>query len=83
MTILEKLHAFLLTKVSADTSIKRLDPDEDLIERGIIDSLGIMKLVNFMEEELGLKVEDGEIIPENYSKLSSMVKYVEGKMAEN
>jgi len=80
MSILEDLEKFLLTEIAVDLGKKSLGPDEDLLEQGIIDSLGIMKLVLFMEETYGIAVADEEIVPENFQTPNNMVKFVEQKM---
>jgi acyl carrier protein len=80
MTTLDMLEKFMVTEVAVDLGKKTLEPDEDLLGSGIIDSLGIMKLVVFMEDNLGIKVGDDEIIPENFQTLNDMVKFVEQKM---
>ena len=80
MTILQNLEKVLLTEIAVDLGKKSLDPDEDLLEQGIIDSLGIMKLVLFMEETYGIAVADEEVVPENFQTVSMMVRFVEQKM---
>jgi acyl carrier protein len=80
MAILQNLEKYVLTEVAVDVGKKSLDPDEDLLEQGIIDSLGIMKLVLFLEESYGIQVNDQDITPENFQCLSSMVKYVEQQL---
>ncbi len=80
MAIVNHLEAILRTDLAADLGKQKLDSEEDLIERGIIDSLGIMKLIVSMEETFGIKVNDEDIVPENFQSLNMMVKYVEQKM---
>ncbi len=80
MRVLESIEKFLLTEIAADSGKKSLDPDEDLLEQGIVDSLGLMKLIVFMEGTFGIKVNDAEILPENFQGLKSMVNFVEQKM---
>ena len=80
MSILKDLEKFLLTEIAVDLSKKSLGPDEDLLEQGLIDSLGIMKLVLFMEETYGIAVADEEIVPENFQTQNNMVKFVEQKI---
>jgi acyl carrier protein len=77
MMILENLEKVLLTEIAVNLDKKSLDPDEDLLEQGIIDSLGLMKLIAFMEETFSIKIIDEEIIPENFQSLASMVSLVE------
>ena len=80
MNILEHLEKILITEIAVNREKKSLAPDEDLLEMGIIDSLGIMKLILFMEETFGIAVADEDIVPENFQTLNMMVKFVEQKM---
>ena len=80
MTILKDIERYLLTEIAADLGKKTIAPDEDLLEQRIIDSLGILKLVTFIEETSGIHITDEDIVPENFQSLNSMVKFVEQKM---
>jgi acyl carrier protein len=80
MTILKNLEKFLLAEIAADLGKQSLDPDEDLLDQGIIDSLGLLKLVVFIEKTYGIKVMDEEVVPENFQTLNSMVNLIEQKM---
>jgi len=80
MRILEELEKVLLAEIAVGLGRKSLEPDEDLLEQGIIDSLGLMKLIAFMEKTFDIKIIDEEIIPENFQCLNSMVKLVEQQM---
>jgi len=79
MSIIKDLERFLINEIAVNLDKKSLTPDEDLLEKGIIDSLGIMKLILFMEETFGIAVADDEIVPENFQTLNNMVKFVEQK----
>ena len=80
MRILENLEKIMLTDIAADLGRKSLDPEEDLLEKGIIDSLGIMKLITFIEQTFGIKVNDEEIVPENFQNLNSIAGFIDRKM---
>ena len=80
MQILESLEQVLLTEIAADVAKKSLDVDEDLLAEGIIDSMGVMKLVAFMEETFGIQVADEDLVPENFQSLNVMAKFVEMKI---
>ena len=66
MTILEQVEKFLLTEVAVDFDKKSLGPDSDLLEQRILDSLGVLKLVLFLERTFGIQVEDEDVVPENF-----------------
>lgn len=78
--ISKSIEKFLLTESGADLSKESLDPEEDLIEQRVIDSMGILRLVVFLEETHGIKVMDEDIVPENFQSLNSMVRFVEQKL---
>lgn len=48
-----------------------------LVDIGIIDSLGIMKLVSFIERELGVKIPDDELLPERFDTITTISLLVE------
>ena len=53
--------------------------DESLFDRGIIDSLGVLKLVAFLEEQYGVCVDDEELIPENFETIALLKEFIESK----
>ncbi len=79
-TMMEGLERFLVKEIAADLGKRSLAPDEDLLEPRIVDSLGILRLVSYLEETHGIKVSDGDIVPENFQSLNSIVRFVEQKM---
>ena len=54
--------------------------DTSFLEEGIIDSTGILELVNYLEEEFEISVDDEELIPENLDSISNVAAYVEKKL---
>jgi acyl carrier protein len=56
-----------------------LDPEDDLLQSGVIDSMGVLELTSFLEEAFGTRVEDEEIIPDNFRSLGSITRYVAEK----
>ncbi len=55
--------------------------DASLLNEGIIDSLGVMELVAFIELEYGISVKDSEITPENFDSVNNLANYIRGKLA--
>ncbi len=79
MTIQKDLEKFLIAEIAGDLGKRSLDPDEDLLEQRVIDSLGILKLVGFIEKSHGIKVLDEDVVPENFQSLNSMANFIEQK----
>lgn len=53
-----------------------LDESENLLAAGIIDSLGILRLVSFVEEKFGIEVPDEDVTIDNFQSVKSMTDYV-------
>ena len=69
--IKDKVRAFIIESLEDDTSF---------LENGIIDSTGILELVNFFEEEFSVSVEDEELIPENLDSIKNVTSYLQKKL---
>ena len=80
MDIKEKVRAFVTTNFYvADPSA--LADDASLLDRGIIDSTGVLEIIMFLEETFGLTVLDSEMVPENLDSIDSIAAYVTRKHA--
>ena len=59
-----------------------LSDSDSLLDKGIIDSTGILELVAFIEESYGIKVADEELVPENLDSISNVFQYLKTKLAK-
>lgn len=57
-----------------------LKDDTSFLEEGIIDSTGILELVNYLEEEFEISVDDEELIPENLDSINNVTAYLTKKL---
>ena len=55
------------------------DRDEDLIESGVIDSMGFMTLFAVLEEEFGIGIGGGDMRPDNFGTLTLIARFVLAK----
>jgi acyl carrier protein len=60
-----------------------LGDDVSFLEKGIIDSTGVLELVSFIEEKYGISVDDEELIPDNFDSLNNLSSFVAQKMGNN
>ena len=58
-----------------------LKEETSFMEKGIIDSTGILELVMFLEETYNIKIEDEELIPENLDNLRNIAEFLERKLS--
>jgi acyl carrier protein len=53
--------------------------DDSLLGRGIVDSTGMLEIIMFIEEQLGVIVKDEDMIPENLDSVSRIAAFVESR----
>lgn len=53
-----------------------LEADVPLVERGLVDSTGILEVVSFLETEFGVKIGDEEMTPENLGSIGRIAAFV-------
>ena len=56
MSVTAEVEQFILSELSQGRGISAVDPDDNLLAKGIIDSHGVMELVAFLEERYGISV---------------------------
>jgi acyl carrier protein len=71
------IRQFLQTEVFYDRDLKDLRPDDSLLERGLLDSLAILKTVTFCEEQFGITIPDPEVLPDNLESVRAIARLVE------
>lgn len=63
----------------ARTFNKTVEPDDSLLDSGLVDSTGIFELVGFLEDTFAVKIEDEEIVPEHFETSAMVAAFVERK----
>jgi len=79
MSLREQIRNFILENFLLENPEDLVD-DESMLEKGIIDSTGVLELVGFIESTFEIKVEDEELIPENLDSIKNIVGYLERKL---
>ena len=77
MTLKDTIRTFIV-----DTFFVDLFGDGDSFLRGgILDSMGMLQLVHFLEENFGIKIDSPEMVPANLDSLNQVSAFVERKLA--
>ena len=79
MSIEEKVKGYILDNFLFTDDQSALSSEDSFMERGIIDSSGILEVIFFLKEEFNVEVEDDEMIPENLDSVVNLVAFVEKK----
>lgn len=53
--------------------------DTSFLENGIVDSMNVMELAMFVEETFHIKVEDEDIVPDNFDSIQCLSNFVRAK----
>jgi len=70
---------FIKNQLVREKTMKNIGRGDDLIESGIIDSLGILKLLEFLESKFSINIADEELIPENFESIESIESFISRK----
>ena len=53
-----------------------LEDQTSFLDAGIVDSTGILELVEFLDNEFNIKISDGEILPENLDSINNIINFL-------
>jgi acyl carrier protein len=59
-----------------------LRDDDSFLEKGLVDSTGVLEVVAFVEQRFGIRVEDTDVVPENLDSIQSIAEFVQRKEGE-
>lgn len=74
------IREFITTTLIKDKTVE-VDDDTSLLISGLVDSLGIVRLVTFMEDSLGIKVPLEDVTIENFETLGLLDAYLQARLA--
>lgn len=80
-SIKTQIERFIQDKFNVSES-RRLTADTGLLDAGIVDSIGILEIVSFLEESFAISVRDEDLLPENFGSIASITAFVERKLGD-
>jgi len=75
----ELIRKFVQTELMKGNAKMELKDTDSLLETGIVDSMGIQVLISYLEKTFSIKVQDDEIIPDNFESIAAIVNLVHVK----
>ncbi|MER7412783.1 MULTISPECIES: acyl carrier protein [Streptomyces] len=76
MSHIETIKQFIVEEFLPDVTPQQLADDHDLLSDGVIDSLGVLKLIAWVEDRFGLAVDDTDLDPDNFRSAASIDAFV-------
>lgn len=77
LSIQKKIHKFIKQNFPMKNA---LNNDDSFLEKGIIDSSGVLELVGFIESTFNIEIEDDELIPDNLDSVNKIIQFVKKKL---
>lgn len=74
------LREHILQEIAYDRSDLKLTNDFELIEQGVIDSMGILRVVTFLEEKFAIVMEPEDMTLENFATIDAITNFVTRKL---
>lgn len=81
-SIEQQLRKFLADNFILENQGADIDSEESLTQSGVLDSMGVLELIMYIEEEFGVRIPDEDTLPENLDSISRVVSYVSRRLTD-
>lgn len=79
MDVKKEIREFIVENFLFGNREKLPDDDDSFLQKGLIDSTGILEVVSFIEEKFGIRVEDDDLVPENLDSVRRLADFIARK----
>jgi acyl carrier protein len=76
----ERIRDFLVEEASWEGSRAELTDELPLIESHVLDSMMLLRLVEWLESDYGVSIDDAEIVPSNFGSIAQIARLVDSKL---
>jgi len=73
------LRTFILENYLFTDDQSKLNNSDSFLETGILDSMGILEMIHYLDEEMSIKVAPDEMIPANLDSINNLVTFINKK----
>ena len=75
----ETVKNFIESSFLPGSAVAAIENGTSFLEIGLMDSTGVLEMVDFLEEQFGITVEDEELVPDNLDSIDKICRYLESK----
>lgn len=79
MDVVTSLRNYIKANFLLEADAPDVGEHDPLLESGIVDSMGILQFVSYIESEFGIDVDDEEIVPDNFETITDIAAFVDAK----
>lgn len=81
MELHTEIRNFIVENFMMGMNPDELSDSDSLLDKGIIDSTGVLELVGFLEENYRIQIEDEELVPENLDSVDNLASFIQKKQS--
>jgi len=70
------IRTFIVDAFQAGSAEVQIDENTSFLETGLVDSMRVLELVDFLEERFGIRVENSELVPQNLDSIRNIAEYL-------
>jgi len=80
-TIKTQVRKYVMDNFLMGAFPEELRDEDSFMGRHVLDSVGVLELISYLEQTFGIKVEDEEMVPDNLDSLNCVARYLQRKLA--
>ena len=81
-SIRQTLRSFILENYLFTDDQSALVDDSSFLDNGVLDSMGILELIDYLDESFAIKVEGDELIPDNLDSINNLMTFISAKKSQ-
>lgn len=74
-----KVREYILDNFLFTDDQNALSSEDSFMNKGIVDSTGMLEIIYFIEDEFEMSVDDEEMVPENLDSVNNIVEFINRK----
>jgi acyl carrier protein len=78
MASVQDIKSLIIAEFVPEVTVDQLDADYDLLENGVVDSLGLLQLIEWVGDRYDLPVADMDLTPDNFRSVNAIHDFVTG-----
>jgi len=78
--VAQKIRTFVIDNLLFGQGGDTFSNEDSFLEKRLIDSMGVLSLVEFVAEQFQISIEDSEIVPENWDSVNLITRFVQAKL---
>jgi acyl carrier protein len=82
LSVEQEIRTFVIENFVYAEGADRFSDDDSFLQNGLVDSMGIMTLVDFVSKTYAIRVEDEELVPDNWDSVNRIAAFVRSRLKE-